>query len=789
MVRQLPAESADFTGRLDALNVLDAVLVEIDRATPAAPVIASVEGPPGVGKTALAIHWAHRAAGRFPDGQLYVDLHGYTPGVAPMAPARALSRLVHALDPGLDRLPADLDELSALFRSLVAGRRLLMVLDNAVSAEQVRPLLPAGGCVVVVTSRSSLAGLVASPGARLVTLEPFDPAEATELLSRLLGRSLIRPEPSEIDDLARRCGYLPLALRIAAARLIAEPGRRAGDLVRDLSGRGAMTGLVLEAEPTLGVRVTFDASYETLSAGARRLFRRLALIPGPDFTHEAAGPLVGDSGRTLEALLAELVRGHLVESHEGRFRLHDLLRVYAGERCVAEDREVERAATRDRLFAWYLAQVDAAVDLVMPQFSRLPRPSSGLSRTCFADHDAAMGWLESEQANVGAAVQAAAAADEPWAWHLADALRAYFLLRPHAADWIAIASYGLRAAERAANGWGVAAMCLCLGQIEWRLCRFSSAATYLRDAATWASRVGWTRGEASAYGILGVLRQNQAKLDEARRCYSKALSLSRRNGERRGEAVYLTNLACAHYDKGNLRKASDYYGRALVVYRELGDTSGVAMNQGNLAMTQHARGLLDEGLASVSAALAWYRNVGLRSCESESLDTLAKILRDQGELPLAWEAVDEAVAIGIEARDPRVQATARNTRATICRIIGNHEQAVAEHEDALRLSRAIGYLWAEVEALIGVGAVLASQARPADARPHVEDALSIARRGGMRLLEGKALTVLAHVHTAAGAHPDAVAATRDALAIHKITGHRPGVRETNLLLAALSGAR
>ncbi|GAA3132609.1 AfsR/SARP family transcriptional regulator [Streptosporangium carneum] len=349
---QLPPEPGQFTGRADELSVLDSVVTRGETAS-----ISVVTGAGGVGKTALAVHWGHRIRARFPDGQLYVNLHGHSPE-RPLRPIEALGRFLRALGVPPERVPDTVEEASAAYRSLLADRRILVVLDNARGVEQVRPLLPGGRrCAAVITSRDHLAGLVARDGAVPVPLGVLASDEAVTLFGRILGSERLSAAPDVALEMARACGYLPLALRVAAADIAGRPG---GDIVGQVR-RLAATRLSVPAaggDPHPATRGAFDMSYHRLDPPSRRLFRLLGLIPGPTFTPEAAAALAGTTPGETDRLLCGLAAARLIEESEpGRYTFHDLIREYARERALAEEGEPARARALDALLGWYLRAV------------------------------------------------------------------------------------------------------------------------------------------------------------------------------------------------------------------------------------------------------------------------------------------------------------------------------------------------------------------------------------------------------------------------------------------------
>ncbi|ANZ40952.1 hypothetical protein BBK82_38190 [Lentzea guizhouensis] len=397
--RQLPAPASGFTGRTAQLSTLDALLPDGGMA------IAAISGSAGVGKTALAVHWAHRVRDRFPDGQLYANLRGHTGGGA-APPIEVLAQFLSALDVPAERVPLDVGAASAMYRTLTTDRSVLVLLDNAVSPDQVRPLLPGGPrCLVVVTGRDRMTGLVAMDGARAVKLDVLSPDDALELLARVLGAERIRAEPVAAAEFAKLCAYLPLALRIAAANLADRPGYGIDDYVDELREGNVLWALAVPGDEQTAVRAAFDLSYAALPEQARRLFRLLSLVPGTDAGTEAVAALAGTDPGQATRLLDRLAGAHLVELHApGRHSFHDLLRRYAAERTMEEDTAAERESALRRLYDWYLNAVDGAARQLYPHMLRLPTPELTARTPAGVTGPAeASGWLDAER-NLVAAV-------------------------------------------------------------------------------------------------------------------------------------------------------------------------------------------------------------------------------------------------------------------------------------------------------------------------------------------------------------------------------------------------
>ncbi|HKE52258.1 MAG TPA: NB-ARC domain-containing protein, partial [Actinomycetes bacterium] len=485
MPAQLPRDIGGFTGREADLAWLSSMTVADPRPALAAR-ICVVTGTAGVGKTALAVCWGHRVSDRFPDGQLYLDLHGHGPA-APMRPIQALTRFLHALGVPHERVPAEEAEAAGLYRTRLAGRRVLVLLDNAGTAEQVRPLLPAtSGCVAIVTSRDRLTGLVARDGARRLDLGALSSDEAVALLAHTLGAAAVEEEPGAARELVTLCGGLPLALRIAAANLT-DHRHGLGGYVRRFAGSGRLASLAIEEDETSSVRVAFHYSYAALPPEQRRIFRLLGLIPGPDTTRATTGALAGVGPDAVTHALDGLAAAHLIEQPlAGRYRFHDLIRLFAIERATEECAPAARAAAVGRLFGYYLAGVDAAARQAYPHVVRA-EPAAGSAgavepspRPEFGDEATAMAWLDAELPNLLAAARhAVQAGPSEVAWRLADALRGFFWIRRLLPEWLAVTEAGLTAATANGDPQALAAMHLSFGLAYRSIADYPTALPHL----------------------------------------------------------------------------------------------------------------------------------------------------------------------------------------------------------------------------------------------------------------------------------------------------------------------
>ncbi|MFJ3816694.1 BTAD domain-containing putative transcriptional regulator [Streptomyces sp. NPDC090056] len=520
---QLPAMAGSYVGRRRQMRELDA-LVSPDPAARAH--VVAVVGAPGVGKTALAKHWAHARRAHFEDGQLFVDLRGHSP-LPTLRPADVLAQFLRALGAPPDQLPTDEDEAAALYRTLLADRQTLIVLDNARDAEQVRPLIPgARGCAVVITSRSRLAGLVASDGARQLVLDVLDPDEGRRLLAATIGESRVAAEEEAARRLVRVCGGLPLALRIAGANLLARDARIV-DYSAESPGDDMLSRLRVEGDRRSTVRAAFDLSYRALPATARRMFRLLGLMPGPDLTVDGAAALTDSTSAEAAGLLAVLTDAHLVrERAAGRFGLHDLLRSYARELAGRE----EAHAARQRLFDWYLYHADAAARLLHPAETdpaagTPPAPSAAL---VFSDHGEAAEWLDAERENLaGAVLQASGSGFTAVAWRLAESLHPYLSTGMYTGDCLKVATASLFAAVADGEPRAQAAAQLRRAECHRALANDAQALELFGSALELARQADWTEGQVLALRRIGAAHQENGAEHLACEHLSRARELTR----------------------------------------------------------------------------------------------------------------------------------------------------------------------------------------------------------------------------------------------------------------------
>ncbi|MET7422631.1 tetratricopeptide repeat protein [Dactylosporangium sp. NPDC005555] len=718
---QLPADVRRFSGRASSLALLDGLLDAHDR-TPSVTMVV-LSGTAGVGKTALAVHWAHRVQHRFPDGQLHVNLRGFHAVAAPLSAGEALHGFLLALGLEPHRVPAGQDAQSALLRTLLADRRMLIVLDNARDADDVRPLLPgAHGCFVVITSRHELTGLVATEDAHQVPLDLLSDADARDLLVHRLGAARAAAEPDAVDAIAERCARLPLALAVAAARAGARPEASLADLAADLGDSQARLDALSTGDPGTDVRAVLFCSYRTLRPEAARLFRLVGLHPGGDLSAAGAAALAGSPLPRIRRLLAELTGAHLMaEAPPGRYAFHDLLHAYAAGLAAEEDPEPERRAALDRLFDHQLAALEAATRALFPGDDPPAPPGAGA-----VDPGAARVWLDAERGNIVAL--AGHGARHGWAAHttaLAAAARRY-LDSGHFADGLVLHSHALEAARR------------------------------LGDRAA----------EGAALNHIGATYRRSGQYVEAGEHHSQALAVSRAVGDDAGVARSLSQLGAISWRLGDYQAAQDQHGEALDIYRAIGDQVGEAGQLNMFGIGNRQNGNYDESIVFHTQALELLRGLGHRLGEADALNNLGLCHQQTGDLARAIDCHQWALALFRQIGHQPGEAVALNSLGRAHLRAGRAAVAVEHQRRALVVCREIGEHSFEAEVLNGLGAAQLADGEPRSARDTYAAALALAVRNGDRHEQAAAHEGLAGIHLAGGDTGGAVGHWRQAAGIY-----------------------
>lgn len=754
--RQLPSPVATFTGRGRQLAELDQLLAHHRAPGARGLPLAAVTGPPGIGKTALAVTWAHQAAGRFQDGQLYADLAGFAAG--PRIPAKhTLAAFLRALGVPPSTVPTDTVEAAALYRSLLSDRRVLIVLDNAADEAQIRPLLPgSASCMVAVTSRNRLPGLAAVDGAWELPLGPLEPDDAEALLDSLLRRAPARIEPEARRRLARDCGHWPLALRIAAAGLALLRTDEASVYLEELGGSRRLGALELGTDPRCAVRAAFATSYRALDAAARRAFRLLGLAPGPDFDVFAAAALTGTTLGEAAGHLRTLERAHLIEQpRTGRYILHELLREYARERAAAEDGQEERERSIAGLADYYALAADRAGRRLYPQMLRLTVPAEVTPVSAAVplprlEPDEALAWFDEELPSLVATAEYAAQHGPARAgWLIPDALRGYLWRRRPPVAWKRAAAAARTAADRHGSATARAAAHLLAADGHAVLGERDRAVAEYVAADRHAAAADWQPGRATALGNLGGVLHAQGRLTEAIDRFREAVRISEACGFVGGRATMLNNLGRAHADIGQLEQAAACHSAALAIHRGLNSPSGIAAALNNLAVIHHRLGDLETAAREFEDTLEHYRRVGDDSGTAAAHTNLATVHCEAGRPEQATEHASAALALAREAREPAALGAALIAVARVLSTEKRHIQARQHFQSVLDLAPQCGE-HNRIEALIGHALTDLALGLLEQARADAQSAFEAARVGGIRMLEERARDALREIASAAG---------------------------------------
>ena len=647
--RQLPASVRQFAGRERELAALTALADQANGAA-GAVVISALGGTAGVGKTALALHWAHQVACRFPDGQLYLNLRGFDPSGTPMPLAEAVRSLLDAVGVPAGQIPASVEAQAGLYRSLLSGRRMLVVLDNARDEGQVRPLLPGSpGCLVVVTSRSHLAGLVAVEGACALTLDVLTEAEAHEMLAQRVGAACLEREPGAVGELIRLCARLPLALAVAAARLSGRPPLGLSVFTEELKDARRRLDALDTGDRLATVRAVFSWSLTSLSAPAAHMFGLLGVHPGPDITIPAAASLAGARPGQADQALAELTRAHLLtEPAPGRYALHDLLRAYAAEQAAALEHADARHAAIGRVLDHYLHTAHAAALLLSP--SRTPvtlaaaRP--GVTPEHLTSYQQALDWFEAEhQVLLAATSLAAETGFDVHGWQLPWAMADFLDRRGHWHDCDALQRTALAAATRLGDTHGQAMAGRALGKASAWLTDYDRARRHLGKSLSLYRQLGDRDGQARVHQSLNWVCERQGRYGEALSHAEQALALFQAVADQAGQAAALNAIGWCHVLLGDPQRARTFCRRALALNRERGNRRSEALTWDSLGYAEHQVGRFAEATACYRRALQLFRECGDRFYEAEILTHLGKTRHAAGDRQEARVAWQEALAI------------------------------------------------------------------------------------------------------------------------------------------------
>jgi tetratricopeptide (TPR) repeat protein len=792
---QLPPLEAGFTGRDQEIAEIISLLTSASDA--GAVVVSALAGLAGVGKTALAVQSGHaaRQAGWFPGGVLFIDLHGYD--AAPVQPGQALDALLRALGVPGEHIPPGVEERAGLYRSALGSLTdpVLVIADNASSEAQVRPVLPGPGPHrVIVTSRHTLAGL----GARLLDITILNIDEGVVLLDAALRAA--RPEDDRISRnptagqrLARACGGLPLALRITAALLATDPALTAGDVGDELSDEMQRLEALRYDDgggtSAPSVAAAFELSYRQLEQTAARLFRLLPTNPGPDLSLAAAVALAGSSERETRKVLGQLAKAHLVEvaaGVAGRWRMHDLLRLYA---CQLSDTYAEadkREQARDRLLDFYLKKAQAA-DTHLRALPGTALPAD------FTGRDDALAWLDAERPNLISAVNMASRTGrDQFALRLPLNLNEYLSWRRRFDDRLTILAISQDAARRLGDRSNEAGVMTSLGITLRNVRRFDEAITAHQDAAAIYRETRDRHSEAMALNNLGTALVEVRRFDEAITAHQDAAAIYRETRDRHSEGNAVNNLGLALVEVRRFDEAITAHQDAAAIYRETRDrhSEGMAVNNLGLALVEVRR--FDEAITAHQDAAAIFRETGDRHREGMGVNNLGIALVEVRRFDEAITAHQDAAAIYQETRDRHSEAKALNNLGIALRGVGRFDEAITAHQDAAAIYRETGDRHREGNALNNLGLALRGVGRFDEAITAHQDAAAIYRETGDRHREAKALNNLGLALRGVGRFDEAITAHQDAAAIYRETGdrHSEGTALNNLELdrAAQTGS-
>ena len=729
VTRSLPRDIGSFTGREPELAQLLGTLASVT-ADGQSPGICLIDGMAGVGKTTLAVHAAHRLTGSFPDGQFFLSLHAHTPGQRPVSPADALASLLLTAGVAVPQIPPGMEARAGRWRDHIAGKKILLLLDDAAGHEQVRPLLPGtSGSLVLVTSRRRLTALEDSAVLSLGTLSP---AEAVALLARLADRTDLGSETGPAGEIARLCGYLPLAIGMLARQLRHHPARSGAELAADLAA--ARDRLAVMRAENLSVAAAFDLSYSDLSEAQQRLFRRLGLTSGADIDAYAVAALDDASLESARSQLDELYDHHLIaEPAPGRYVLHDLLREYARTLADADDDDAEVHSAVSRLLNYY-AHVAAAASRHIATWTtaggRLPPTSPPASAPQLATSSEAAAWLEAERPNLHAAVSYAAAKKMPLhAIAIAAAMGGFLRSRGHWDQAAEQYQTALMAAREAGDLPGQAGILDELGLLQQLTSDYPAATATLAEAIGLFRDLGDLPGQAYALNHVGLVQVDVADYPAAAASHRQALGLARDAGDQLAEAVSLIDLGMVQQMTGDYPAATASYEQALPLARSVGSAFDEADALCELGAVRRLTGDYPGAIACERQALELFRHLGDRLGQGWALDELGRIHQLTSDYPAATACLAEAIELFRGLGDRHGLAKALNSLGELSLRASAAEASQGHHAQALDIARELGIPGEQARALEGMGRSLLRR-DPAEATAHLREALDIYQKIG-----------------------------------------------------------
>ncbi|MGX7827257.1 ATP-binding protein [Actinokineospora sp. 24-640] len=727
--RQLPGDVSGFVNRAAELDRLSAAVT--DRGEPLVVGIHVITGTAGVGKTSLALHWAHRTRDRFPDGQLHVNLRGYDAG-RPVTPEQALDRFLRALGVPPDAIPADIEDKASLYRTILADQRVLILLDNAASVRQIRPLLPGNAdCLVLVTSRNRLSGLVARDGARRLPLDTLSEAEAVELLKAVTAGYRGHDDLADLVELTALCARLPLALRIAAERASSRPLMLLSELIADLRDESGLWDALSsdDDEESDAVRAVFAWSYRALPADAARMFRLLGLHPGHEISVPAAAALMGVGTGRARSLLDALVGSHVLEQRSpGRYEFHDLLRAYALDQAIAQETAADQIAAVERVITWYVRSARAAVAVLCPLDREvlLDPPDAHVAPLVFTDNDAALRWYEMERANFVAATRAAAdTGRDQLAWQLPAVLWSVYAIHNPFSEWIETGVIGLAAARRAQSRFGEAQLLASLGMAYLQSNQLDKAEEHHQAALAVRETIDDRFGIAQSTNDLGLLANRRHRLAEAREHFERSLAAFREIGDRGHEAWLLSNLGVLRCDLDEPAAGLDLLRESLSISRAVGDRLAESNALICLAIAHRGLNQYPDSASTLRAAVSIAREDGYPMCEAVGLLETARLCLAEDDPADALPLFHHSASILRRLGDRGREAIALDGAGLAYRRLGRPEDAAQFHRVAVAAHRDLRDRWHLALALDNLATTLADTGEHAPARASWAESLSI----------------------------------------------------------------
>lgn len=788
---QLPPLAMGFVGRDDVVDRVETMLPPVPDRTGVPVVVLS--GPPGVGKTALAVWLGSRVRGTFPDGQLYVNLRGYEQGGehAPLPPDQVLSQFLRSLGVPAEQIPVDPVEQANLYRSKLTGKSVLVVLDNASSVEQVLPLIPGdAGCSVLITSRRQLRSLAVTHGAQVIRVGTLSPLESAELVTGMMRQAAVAIEPDVVREVVALCCCLPLALRIAAANLIGAPGGQTEDYLESLRQGNRLAALSVDGDTTSAVSTAIALSYDALTPDDRAVFRLAGLFPGSDFTPAAVSVLADISEAQARTGLSRLETASLLQQPApGRYQFHDLLREYAQGRALAEHSARERAEALERLGQWYLAGACAAADVLYSEFVRLAqpeRPKATFDAPQFPNESHATAWLLAERRNLMACVRHFGThGPHHLSWHLADALRGFFWTGKYRTEWRETTRIGLSAAETHDDERGIAAMHRSLANLHNTLGDYERAIAHQEKSLALHDRLGMAEEVAATLNNMSLAHLSLGRGVRAEEAARRALDVAHSIRSPRLEATTQGLLGFIHWTHGDMARATECLTASLATAGGLGLHHISSYSLRNLGLVRQATGELSEARSCFTRALKVSESIDSSYDRSISLYGLALVDLDIGRHETALDSAQRALSSFQECGDRTYEVETLCLLSAISAGLDSLPESARYAATALDGARQIGYVDGEAYALARMAVTDGLLGRE-DAAVHAEAARSLAEGSVNHIARSKVLLELAPLYLSLGDPHRAEECAQLALALSQPTAQRLNIARAQHVLGTVA---